>query len=244
MLSLPYCIGHTDQSWYSVEEAYTRSVYQEREILGKHLRCLSWTQWRKAFSFPHWFDMKYHWATLGLIHSGEKPYECNLCGKLSVQTHLNVLSTHDKSVQRNTHIRNVKTPQHIHITEQTMVRYSECNRKALMFSQFLREVRIYSGEKVLLNVISTGKSSIFPILRKLKTHCTEYKDWGNAFNDTLYIRKNIKYSLDAKPVSVLILEDLSMIPVFVDLWGFTVEGDPRNVIGTRMAQPLHGVATK
>ena len=46
------------------------------------------------------------------------------------------------------------------------MRYSECNAKALMFSQFLRDVRIYSGERDPLNVISTGKSSIFPILRK------------------------------------------------------------------------------
>lgn len=30
MLSLPYCIRHTDQSWYNVED-YTRSVHQERD---------------------------------------------------------------------------------------------------------------------------------------------------------------------------------------------------------------------
>lgn len=57
------------------------------------------------------------------------------------------------------------------------------------------------------------KVFVFPILTKLRTHCKEYKDCQNAFNDTCYIRKNIKYSLDTKPVSVLILEDLSMIPL-------------------------------
>lgn len=150
----------------------------------------------------HRFGMKYHWATLGLIHSGEKPYECNLCGKLSAQTHLNVPSTHDKSVQRNTHIRNVKTPLHKHS------HYWANNGEVLWMQQ--ESLNVLS---VFERFSSTGKSSIFPILRKLRTPCTEYKDWGNAFNDTFYIRKNIKYSLDAKPVSVLILEDLSMIPL-------------------------------
>lgn len=31
------------------------------------------------------------------------------------------------------------------------------------------------------------------------------------------LEKNMKFSLDAKPVSILILEDLSVIPVSVDL---------------------------
>lgn len=47
----------------------------------------------------------------------------------------------------------------------------------------------------------------------------------------------MKFSLDAKPVSVLILEDLSVIPVFVDLWELTLKGDARNVISATMSQP-------
>ena len=35
------------------------------------------------------FEVKYYLETLMLIHSGEKPHECNLCGKLSAQNHLN-----------------------------------------------------------------------------------------------------------------------------------------------------------
>lgn len=39
----------------------------------------------------------------------------------------------------------------------------------------------------------------------------EYKDQGNALNNTSYIRKNTKFSLDAKLVSALILKNPSVI---------------------------------
>lgn len=112
-----------------------------------------------------------------------------------------------------------------------------------MFSQFLSDVRIYSGEEVPLNVISIGKPSIFPhSWRKCEnsskeTH--EYKEWGNAFNDTSYMRKHGN-SLDAKPVSGLILEDLAVIAVFVDLWEL-IRGKPLEYNQYEDASPLHWV---
>lgn len=50
------------------------------------------------------------------------------------------------------------------------------------------------------------------------------------------MRKN-RNSLAAQPVSVLILEDLSVIAVFVDLSELKLEGNPHNIINTRMPRP-------
>lgn len=148
------------------------------------------------------------------IHTKGKTLYISECRKR--QEHAS-LSTHVRNHYGETLIRNVKTLQHKHShywakdCEIFWIQWESLNVLSIW-----GDMRICSGEKVLSNVISTRKSSLFPILRKLRTHCKEpceYKDWRNAFNEIFYIRKNMKFSLDAKPVSVLILEDLPMIPV-------------------------------
>lgn len=91
------------------------------------------------------------------------------------------------------------------------------------------DMRIHSGEKVLLNVISIWKVFHFSTcLRKLENshlrEICEYKERGRAFNDVSYIRKYTKILPDAKSVSVLTLENFWVIPVFTDMWELILEG--------------------
>lgn len=46
-----------------------------------------------------------------------------------------------------------------------------------------------------------------------------------------------KFSLDAKPMRILILKNLSVVPVFTDMQEFTLEGNPKSVINRRVPQP-------
>ena len=73
------------------------------------------------------------------------------------------------------HIRNVESPVAQAFTLLTKQRHSECNDygKVLKVLSTFTDMKIHSGEKVLLNDISIGKSSIFPTcLRKFEnSHC-------------------------------------------------------------------------
>lgn len=64
-----------------------RNVYQERDHWEPSEKLAMKSMEKGLWPF-NLFDMKYYSETLMLIHSGEKPHECNLCGKLSAQNHL------------------------------------------------------------------------------------------------------------------------------------------------------------
>lgn len=108
------------------------------------------------------------------------------------------------------------------LTEQKTVRYSECtySGKRWMLSQFLRDT-IDSGKKVPLSVIDTGKLLIFPtFLRKLRTpnkETCEPKKREKAFNKDSYVKKNMKFFLDANAWEGINFGRSSVILVFVDL---------------------------
>lgn len=72
---------------------------------------------------------------------------------------------------------------------------------------------MYPREEVLLNVISPAV--IFASLQRITADTYEYKDQGNALTNTSYIRKNTKFSLDAKVVSVLILKKSFNDPLLI-----------------------------
>ena len=142
------------------------------------------------------------------------------------------------------HIRNVESPVAQAFTLLTKWRYSECNDngKVLKVLSTFTDMRIHSGEKVLLNDISIGKSSIFSTcLRKIEnSHCKgtcEYKEWGIAFNDVSYIRKYTK-SLSGCKISTCISTG-KIVSDSCFHWHMRTHtgGDPRNAIHVVQSQP-------
>ena len=55
--------------------------------------------------------------------------------------------------------------------------------------------------------------------------------------EPLTLQKLGKFSLNTKPRRVLILKNLSVIPVFTDVQELILEGNPRKLINRRMPQP-------
>lgn len=142
MLALPYFIGHTDQSWYSVEEDY-QGMYTRRGP-WEHLRSLSWNQWRKAFSFPSiWYEVSLSnsqvnslWRKTLRVQSLWKAFSF----KLTLMCPVHVINQYRK------YIRNVKTPLHKHLHYWANDGEVLCNRKALMSSVFERCEDLFWGE--------------------------------------------------------------------------------------------------
>ena len=95
------------------------------------------------------------------------------------------------------------------------------------FSQLL-QIWEFILERKFYWMISVSESlPFFPhALENLRTHTAkEHKEWGTAFTDVSYIRKNTqKPCPDAKSLNVSALEKLSVIPVFTDTWELILEG--------------------